>query len=389
VGFLIALKHSSAWEQAGLPEDFTFVFTEDDASYFKNTDMRNLDVSIGDIDSYIKDAEALIVSELEEVILDSESQLRDTFNALADLDCILAFASCAVDQKYVRPVVVPAEERCIRIKNGRHPLQEIIIESEFIPNDANIDNTSRVNIVTGPNFSGKSCYARQIGLLTYMAHIGCFLPCEAAQISVVDQILARFSSAETCAVPQSSFQLDLTSMGAILRRSGPMSLVIVDEFGKGTSPASGIALLTAALRSLASRGCKVVCTTHFLEIFSMGFLQDGESGIRALRMAVQVPQTTKEEPAPLFKLETGVASSSAGLVCAKMAGIKQAVIDRANEIVEATRERRRVQPLAEILRDHLSLSQTGKEVIPEFLVTNWKDASDDDIHRFLSRVSQM
>jgi DNA mismatch repair protein MSH5 len=228
------LKHHPNWDREdALPEDFTFVFTEDEASYYKNVDTRNLDVSIGDIDSYIKDTEALMVSELEEVILDNESELRNTFNALADLDCILAFASCAVDQKYVRPVVAPSEANCIRIRNGRHPLQEIIIDGEFIPNDTNIDDINRLNVITGPNFSGKSCYARQIGILTYMAHLGCFLPCDAAQISVVDQILARFSAVETCAVPQSSFQLDLTKSGGILRRAGPRSLVIVDEFGKG------------------------------------------------------------------------------------------------------------------------------------------------------------
>jgi DNA mismatch repair protein MSH5 len=195
--------------------------------------MRNFDESIGDIDSYIKDTEALIVSELEEIILDKEYELRCAFNVLSDLDCILSFASFSADNRYVRPIVVPSEEHCIRIKRGRHPLQEFIIDGEFIPNDADIDSINRVSVVTGPNFSGKSCYARQVGILTYMAHIGCFLPCEAARISVVDQILARFSTAETCAVPQSSFQLDLTKMGSILRRAGPCSLVIVDEFGKG------------------------------------------------------------------------------------------------------------------------------------------------------------
>lgn len=233
VGFLVALGHNQSWVQAELPEDFAFVFTEDDASYFKNIEMRNLDQSIGDLDSYIKDQEGLIVTNLEDDILDHDHELRETINALADLDCVLAFASCSADNKYVRPSVVPAEERCIHIRRGRHPLQEIIIDGDFVPNDVTLDDSNQVNIVTGPNFSGKSCYARQVGILTYMAHIGCFIPCDEARISVVDKILVRFSMAETCAVPQSSFQVDLTQMGSILRRAGPYSLVIVDEFGKG------------------------------------------------------------------------------------------------------------------------------------------------------------
>ena len=234
LGFLVCVKHHYNWDQEGaIPEDFQFVFTEDSKTYFKNYETKELDCTIGDLDACIRDAEALIVSHLEDVILDSDQELRSTCNALAELDCIIAFASCAADLKFVRPIMVPAAEQCILIRNGRHPLQELMIDDEFIPNDVHIDEDSRVNVVTGPNFSGKSCYARQIGLLTYMAHLGCFLPCDGAQISVVDHILARFSSVETCAVPQSSFQLDLSKTGNILRRAGPGSLVIIDEFGKG------------------------------------------------------------------------------------------------------------------------------------------------------------
>ncbi|GAX27184.1 DNA mismatch repair protein MSH5 [Fistulifera solaris] len=232
VGFLIGLENDGSWNNS-LPEDFQFVFTEVGCSYFRNQDTRHLDEAIGDLDSQIKDTEALIVSELEEHIFTCDKELRSTFNALAELDCVLAFAACAADQKYVRPILLPCEENCIIIQNGRHPLQEILIDDTFVPNDACINSDHRVNIVTGPNFSGKSCYARQIGIITYMAHIGCFVPCDNAQISVVDHIYARFSGTETCAVPQSSFQLDLTQMGTILRRASPNSLVIIDEFGKG------------------------------------------------------------------------------------------------------------------------------------------------------------
>jgi DNA mismatch repair protein MSH5 len=413
VGFLVALTEHHSWRLDGkLPEDFKYIFTQDDFCYFKNPDVSALDDSIGDLDSSIKDTELLLVAELEDDILECENELRETFNALADLDCILAFASCADDLKYVRPDVVPAEENCINITNGRHPLQEIIIDGDFIPNHTATNATDRVNIVTGPNFSGKSCYARQVGLIVYMAHIGSFVPCDSARLSVTEQILARFSSVETCAVPQSSFQLDLSQMGSILRRSSSTSLVLIDEFGKGkshgvyreritlkhltlffmltgTSPASGIALLTAALQKLATTQCKAICTTHFLEIFSMELLRDGENGIKALRMAVQVPKTTEEIPAPLFKLEEGVASSSAGLVCAKMAGVKNAVIERATEIVQAVKDRRQVKPLPEILRSTLGLSPLTKDALGQFISTDWTGASDDELNHFLSKVDQM
>jgi DNA mismatch repair protein MSH5 len=195
--------------------------------------MLELDNSIGDVHANIKDAEAIIASELEDDILDCGTELRETYSALADLDCILSLASSASDHNYVRPVVVSSEEKCILIQNGGHPLHEHIIDSNFIRNHAVIDETNRVNIVSGPNYSGKSCYARQVGVLVYMAHIGSFIPCERARISIVDRILTQFSVVETCTVPQSSFQLDLTRMARIMNSATENSLVLIDEFGKG------------------------------------------------------------------------------------------------------------------------------------------------------------
>jgi DNA mismatch repair protein MSH5 len=132
-----------------------------------------------------------------------------------------------------------------------------------------------------------------------------------------------------------------------------------------------------------------MCTTHFLEIFSMGLIRDGEDGMKALRMAVHVPETSEEAATPLFTLEEGVASSSAGLVCAKMAGVKEAVIERAHEIVQAVKDRRKVQPLVEILRGNLDLSIIAKEALDEFIGTDWKTASDANIDQFLSKVALM
>jgi DNA mismatch repair protein MSH5 len=218
-----------------LPEDFHHIFNENDEAFFKNDETNNLDENMGDLHAFIKDTESLIVSELEEDILDCESTLRDAFNSMSELDCILSLANCATDFNFIRPEVVGGDECCVYIQQGKHPLQELIIEGEFIPNDVVIDSDSRVNIVTGPNYSGKSCYLRQVGVLVYMAHVGSFVSAKKARISITDQIFARISTVETCAVPQSSFQLDLTQMATILRQGTPRSLVLIDEFGKGMS----------------------------------------------------------------------------------------------------------------------------------------------------------
>ena len=151
-----------------LPSEFTHIFNQDEEAFFKNAEMRQLDEDIGDLDGLIKDTEGMIVAELEEVILENENQLRRTFRSLSALDCILSFACCAADLKFTRPKMESATKNQILIKNGRHPLQEIITESEFIPNDVEISNTNRILLVTGPNFSGKSCYLRQVRMIASM-----------------------------------------------------------------------------------------------------------------------------------------------------------------------------------------------------------------------------
>lgn len=135
--------------------------------------------------------------------------------------------------------------------------------------------------------------------------------------------------------------------------------------------------------------CKVVCTTHFLEIFSLGLFQEGVDGITALQMAVQLPRTQADDALPLFRLETGVASSSAGLVCAKTAGVDKSVISRAAEILDAMKEGRQVLPLTEITKGPSEFSRAGVEVLRDFLqVESWSNASDEELRSFLRKVAQ-
>lgn len=400
VGFLIALDKRNhdhrpdTNEFPDLPSDFNYVFVQDNEVFFKNIDMRRLDDEIGDLDAFIKDTESMIVSELEEDILDCETELRATFGALAQLDCILSFASCAADLNFVRPYVVESNDSSddsqVIIDNGRHPLQELLLDGDFIANDTYIDSKVPVNIITGPNFSGKSCYARQVGLIVYMSHIGSFVPCDKAIIPITDQILARISSIETCAIPQSSYQLDLTQMATILNRSTSKSLVLIDEFGKGTSPLSGISVLTAAIKKLLKIKCRVICTTHFLEIFSLGLLKDGEDGIQVLQMAVHVPDSNDDDAIPLFKLERGLAKSSAGLVCAKIALVHEDVLSRANEILGALKNGNQVKPIPSTLNSNSVFQPAAKAALRQFLsIDSWKDEPMSSISSLQEKIALM
>jgi DNA mismatch repair ATPase MutS len=161
---------------------------------------------------------------------------------------------------------------------------------------------------------------------------------------------------------------------------------ISDPILIGTSPTSGIALLASALEHMMDIGSMVLCTTHFLELFSMNLLNDDTNGIRALRMAILVPDNENVLALPLFCLERGVASSSAGLVCAKMAGMKTSVLDRASEIISAVRECRQVCPLREIFMNEIQLSDMQQRLLGRLVLNDWMETSEADIDDFLSKV---
>ena len=202
--------------------------------------------------------------------------------------------------------------------------------------------------------------------------------------------MARISCVETCAIPQSSFQLDLTQMATILQRSTPRTLCLIDEFGKGTAPVSGIAVLTAALKKLSGIQCKVICTTHFLEIFSLGLLSDGYDGIKVLQMAVHIPDSDDDDAVPLFNLEEGVAKSSAGLMCAKMAGVHSDVIGRAREILGALKEGHTVKPIPAKLNSNSAFQPSAKAAIRHFLgVASWTEESDEEVNKLQDKIRLM
>jgi DNA mismatch repair protein MSH5 len=175
LGFLVHipqhhLKDRVTGELIEPPEGLRYYCTNDKEAkfYFKDADMDHLDETIGDLDGLIKETEANIVGELQDDILDQETELRETFLALSELDCIISFAVVAKDRNFIRPNILPSSPQgealptAVRIKNGRHPLQEIIVGRDFVPNDIEIDDKKLVNVLTGPNFSGQFCISHFI-----------------------------------------------------------------------------------------------------------------------------------------------------------------------------------------------------------------------------------
>ena len=256
-----------------------------------------------------------------------------------------------------RPVMTA--DNVIQISQGWHPLQELNVSS-YVRNDTliagssedgmNVDESTqpchdsvargpKMLIMTGPNYSGKSVYLKQVAVTVYMAHIGSFVPCENALIGLTDKIMTRIATLESVSRNQSAFMIDLQQVCMAVKLATSRSLLIIDEFGKGTASADGAGLACAVFEHLLNQGnnCpKVLGATHFHEIFENGYmaprpdLQFGHMEIRINEHA----SVAEEQISYLYNFNIGRSMASFGTCCAAMNGIAPSVVQRAEQLIE-------------------------------------------------------
>jgi len=322
--------------------DYEFAFSEEGEErrfYYHTQKTRELDNLLGDIYHKILDMERAIMRDLVCRVLQFLPQLTKAVNFAAELDCILSLAVVARQNNYVRPILT--EDSILEIHNGRHALQEMTVDT-FVPNDTKVGDTGRINIITGPNYSGKSIYIKQVALIVFLAHIGSFVPADSAIVGLTDRIFCAMGS-KSMTTEQSTFMVDLHQVGTMLRHATLRSLCLLDEFGKGTLTEDGIGLLGGTIGHFANCDFppKVLLSTHLTEIFTENYLPQSEH-IKCYTMSVLNPdgQTSNDDITFLYRLVTGQALLSFGLHCARLAGVPNKVVQRADSILEDIHSKR-------------------------------------------------
>ncbi|OIR57052.1 MAG: DNA mismatch repair protein Msh5 [Amphiamblys sp. WSBS2006] len=324
VGCLVGVPSGEEEELVG--KRLEFVFRTPVESFFKADQMRVLDADIGDVYGEIVDAETDVVQRLFERVREFKEELIAGVEFVGEIDGLQSFEEAS--RTYTRPTVTNRRE--IVLVSSRNALQEACADGEFVPNTVEITEERPTMFLTGPNGSGKSVVLRQIGQAVILAQAGCFIPAEAGSIiGVADNLFTRIKTKDTVTEGRSTFLTDILQAKRAVCCSTPQSLVLLDEFGKGTKLENGIGLYCSILFYLTRNKTRTVAVSHFLEIIHNGFLSGISLQVCFSRMAFA---KNSDGISYLFRLEEGVSTDSLGSVCGANAGLPQNVVSRYNEL---------------------------------------------------------
>lgn len=272
--------------------------------------------------------EIKIFNELINALLQYITSLKNTANAIACLDTLVSFAEVALNYNYCKPTIDDKINQ-INIIKGRHPVVEKIIGlNQFVANDFIADQKdNRTMVITGPNMAGKSTYMRSVAIITLLAHIGCYVPADSAEISITDRIFTRIGASDDLAFGQSTFMMEMTEVATILTNATDKSLLILDEIGRGTSTCDGLSIAWAVIEYITNNfKTKTLFSTHYHELTELEGLLDGIKNYKIMVNEIQ------NQVIFTHKITRGGANKSFGIEVAKLAGLPKAVLDRANAI---------------------------------------------------------
>ena len=323
-GYYIDVPRSAG--ESTIPEDYIRKQTLVSNERYYTEELKTLENEILNAREKINEMEFAIFSEIRNRVAAEVVRIQGSSEKVAMLDCLCSLAETAVKNSYTRPEV--DNSGIISIQEGRHPVvEQTLKEILFVPNDTYLDTgANRAAIVTGPNMAGKSTYMRQTALITLMTQMGSFVPARSATIGVVDRVFTRIGASDDLASGKSTFLVEMDEAANILKYATNKSLIILDEIGRGTSTFDGMAIARAVLEYCADKkrlGAKTMFATHYRELSALEI-----DGVQNYSI------TAKKQGGTLVfmrKIVRGACDNSYGVEVAKLAGLPQSVIAKANE----------------------------------------------------------
>lgn len=293
-------------------------------------------VELGDLETAMsRAADRAIALELDAFhkattdVLAEAPAIAAAAGATAVIDVAAALAELAVERRYTRPTVTADLD--FTIEGGRHAVVEVLASksAEFVANGCVLEDDARLWLLTGPNMAGKSTFLRQNALIAIMAQAGSYVPADDARLGIVDRLFSRVGAADDLARGRSTFMVEMVETAAILNQAGERSLVILDEIGRGTATFDGLSIAWAVLEHLHDvNRCRALFATHYHELASLA------ATLAALRPHSMRVKEWKNDIVFLYEVERGAANRSYGIHVARLAGLPQAVIERAKDVLE-------------------------------------------------------
>ena len=317
------------------------------AERYITEELKEYETKILGAEEKIQKIEQELFSELLQNIIQYVQKVQENAQIIAKIDCLLSFSVLAIDNNYVRPQM--DESTDLEIKNGRHPVieKQLSIDQTYIANDVVLNrNQQQIIMITGPNMSGKSAILRQTALIVLLAQMGSYVPAQNTKIGIVDKIFTRVGASDNISMGESTFMVEMNETASILNNISERSLVLLDEIGRGTSTYDGISIAWAISEFLHEHPskAKTLFATHYHELNEMTATFE-----RIKNFNVSVKEL-KDRIVFLRKLVSGGSNHSFGIHVAKLAGMPNLVIHRANKILAKLEKNNKNAEVKEVLK---------------------------------------